>query len=592
MSKIIRLPQNLINKIAAGEVVERPASVIKELIENSIDAEASKITINIENAGKKLIEVIDNGTGMSKEDAEIAFEHHSTSKIKNLDDLENITTMGFRGEALSSIGAVSKVTLTTKNNKDVTGTQIKIQNEKTTTIEEAGIGQGTDLKVEELFFNIPARLKFLKSDTTELKYIIQTFINLALSNSQIHFILSHNKKNLYNLPNVQNLKNRIFDLFGQNIADNLISIIYDSPILKINGFVGHPSIAKVQRNHQYVFLNKRPIQDALIAKAVYDGFESTIPRDRFPVLFIFIKIDPKEVDVNVHPRKTQVKFRNTNQIYLAVKNAVKTSLFKQLQSNVNKIPPFKQSYKIKESFVNGRLSDSKIDYKSYPKDKKDLVKQSLLFSAQLLSGSNDNTSIVEKDTKIYKQPYQIFNNYLLYEYGEKLWIIDQHAAAERVSYEKLSSQYKKENIEGQKLLIPQTIELKYHDSIVLKSNIDQLSKVGIYVEEFGSNIFKINEVPTLLSKSNLQKLIEDIIEDMKSIDIKKESESLTELTKRIIETMACHHSIRAGMKLEIQEIYNLVKDLIKCRNPYSCPHGRPVIWELTKYQIDKKFDRH
>ncbi len=598
---IIKLHSNLINKIAAGEVVERPASVLKELVENSIDAGSNKITINIKNAGIDLIEVIDNGRGMSKDDASIACDSHSTSKITSLKDLENINSMGFRGEALASISSVAELELQTKNKKENTGTLVKIDNSKKIKIEETSTNKGTRISIRNLFAKVPARKKFLKSQSTEYKHILATFYNYALAFPNIHFIFTHNGKEIHNLPISskdsfnKELKIRINDLFGNKISSKLVELKYNSPYIQILGFTGHPSLARSRRSYQLIFLNKRPINNNLISKAVYDSYRGLIPKGRYPIFFLFIKMNPIEVDVNVHPRKSEVKFENPQKIFSAVKQSAKHTLLQFVKNDAKKALD-KYSYLNTNPKISKPAEKNILKPQSYKgtykpldsKPNKKTISQSMQFSEELLKPSYTSPS---KPSYIPYKACQVFNEFIIIEKDNYLQIIDQHAAAERVTYEHLHNQLDKKNIDTQKLLIPDTIELNKIEFEVVNENKKMLNELGIRISLFGDKSFKIEEVPALISKADISKLIEDLISDLNSDKIGKEADSFKDLKDHIIATMACHSSIRAGMKLNQQEMEDLVKKLLNCDNPYSCPHGRPIIWKISKQELEKKFKR-
>lgn len=597
---IIQLHPQLVNKIAAGEVVERPASVLKELIENAIDAKASKISVNLQSYGNKLIEIVDNGVGMSKGDAIIACDSHTTSKISTLQDLEDINSMGFRGEALASISAVSQLTLISKPQKDKIGTKIQIDSGKVISKEDTQTNKGTTIAVERLFHNIPARKKFLKSKNTEYKHLLATFFNYALAFPDIHFLLSHNNKTVYNLPSTisdnfnDELLVRINDLFGPRISSNLVEIHYSSPYVQIGGFVGHPSIARSQRSYQLTFLNKRPIADKLISRAVFDAYQGLIPRGRYPIFFLFLKIDPRRIDVNVHPRKTEVRFNNPNQIYQSIKQSAKQALLKFLQKDTQKA--LREFSKFQETIPTLKKK-GRFEIKQVPKtSKRAQIKESIKFTEALLKKDKELPDLTKREANIQittlPKAFQVFNNYLIIEKENSLLIIDQHAAAERVTFERLTKQIKNKKVDTQKLLIPEIIELNKMEFGILKEYRKDLEKLGLRLAIFGKSAFKVIEIPALIAKTNIKELINNLVADLDQEIAQNKPKSFEELEKHVIETMACHSSIRTGMKLQREEINDLVEKLLKCDNPYSCPHGRPIIWEIEKGEIEKKFKRH
>jgi len=598
---IIQLHQNLINKIAAGEVVERPASVLKELVENSIDAGADKIDITIEKAGIKKIQVSDNGSGMNSDDASLACDSHTTSKISKVQDLASINSMGFRGEALASISSVSKLTLETKSKEEKSGTIVTIKGGKDKKVEEKARNNGTSISVEDIFFNVPARKKFLKSETTEYKHILVVFFNYAMAFPDIHFTLTKDSKEIYNLPRIEKdnfnaeLKVRVHDLFGDKISDNVIEITYNSPYIQIIGLLGHPRIARSRRSYQLIFLNKRPISDNLISKAVYDAYQGLIPKGQYPVFFLFLKINPTKVDVNVHPRKNEVRFDDTGSIFKAVKQAARQTLLKFVQKDTKKalekysdftkkVSKSKLSFKTQIKEYPKKTSKSAQSSKRFNRTRKSEVKDALNFSQSLLKS--------DKSASLTTTPrsFQVFKEFIIVEKDEKLMMIDQHAAAERVTYEKLLEEINKGKIEKQKLLLPEVIELNKIEFDSLKANKDKLNELGISIIPFGKKSFKIEEIPALIAKCDIKNLIEDIVSELANEEI-AQADSFDEVKKHIIATMACHTSIRAGMRLDRSEIDDLINNLLKCKNPYSCPHGRPIIWKITKNELSKKFKR-
>ncbi len=601
MANIKKLPQNVINQIAAGEVVERPASIVKELVENSIDAKATRIIVRIENAGKKLIEIIDNGVGMDKEDAVKAFEQHATSKITSTEDLGNIQTMGFRGEALASISSVSKVSLYTRPRNGSESIKVVAEAEKVDLAEESGAEEGARIVVENLFDFIPARKKFLKGDYTEFNHISNTFIDLALTRTDIHFELYHNGKEIFNLPTTTELKQRIFDLFGDVTASNLIDVHYNSPVLQISGLIGHPSVSQHFKDKQYVFLNNRPIQERTVNKAVQVGFNTFIAKDQYPIFFLYITIDPKKVDVNVHPRKQEVKFEDSQQIFGAVKRTVEEALQRSMKDELsrkigetnitrNSFSGFEPSSKSEGFKPSPSLSNTNSGT-TYVKPLPPSIQQSLNFSKMVLSESERSDPFNSEELSAETNDFsQVFDTYLIFDKQDKLFIMDQHAAAERINYEKLMEKHNLgENSEVQSLLAPVVIDLNLGQAETFKTYIEELGKLGFEIEEFGTNSFQVTSIPALLKDINIENLMRETVL-MLSSDISS-SDAIEEVTHKIIATLACHGSIRAGMKLSKEQGLYLINELKKCKNTYSCPHGRPIVWELTRTELEKKFKR-
>ncbi|MBN1331659.1 DNA mismatch repair endonuclease MutL [Candidatus Dojkabacteria bacterium] len=582
MNKINKLSPQLVAKIAAGEVVERPASVVKELIENSLDAGSTSLELYIQKAGRALIELRDNGSGMSLEDAELAFEQHTTSKISNEEDLSKIITLGFRGEALSSISAVADILLETGNLKDSTLVEILNQRQQ---IRPGKIEKGTTIKVQELFGRVPARKKFLRSDSTEFKHISDIFIRHALANLAVSFKLFADDKLVYNFPSTNSLETRIFDIWGGRYKDKLARITYDAPQIKITGLLSKPEEARRDRSAQFIFLNNRPISSNLITKAVEDAFHSTHPERRYPAFFIFLELDPESVDVNVHPRKLEVKFGNTNSVFSAVKHAVEHALSSSMKDTVKQQFSQQPNMNYSPQGLHSRLSERRRSYRpSSPNNTPNFIQGSLNFSRALLE-SDEN---IKKDTLKFDsfKAAQFFNTYIVIEREEKLLFIDQHAADERINYEKIMKKINSDKaLETQALLTPETIELTPAEFNSLKEKMPEFEKLGIILEPFGKNTVKLAEKPAILKNFDFAGFIEEVLcEELLEINNKK-------VLHLIVATLACHSSIRAGRKMHQEEVETMIKQLFACEKPYSCPHGRPIIWELSKNELEKNFKR-
>lgn len=591
-SKITRLKPEIIAKIAAGEVVERPASVIKELLENSIDAGSSEIAVIINNAGISLIEVRDNGVGMSKQDASLAFAQHSTSKIKNAEDLFKISTLGFRGEALSSIRAVSDVELETYQPGHYTKVMLDTEDDQSVEYQKLpdSTTQGTTIKVSELFKHIPARKKFLRSVATEFKHISDIFIAHAIANPNIHFKLTHNGDQVYNLPKTDNLSTRIYDILGSKVASNLIQLNSSLPDMTLSGLVGHPSTARSDRKSQFLFINNRPIHSPLISKAVQDAYHSTIPEGKHPIFYLNIKINPAKADINIHPRKLEVKFENTGLLFSNVKRSVSKTIEKTLsQSLKQRLSNFDD-----RSRGDNRLEDKGAKRKNLTTQKrsaslldkrpgKETIKRSLQFSQKLLE---DYTNAQDNSFELINKYQQFFNTYLVIEKDERLLFIDQHAADERIKYEQLQQDiFSNKNIETQRLLVPEIIKLTPANIELIKDNLKVFTQFGLDIDIFSKDSIKINAIPSIFQKLDIENFISEIIEKQ-NIQIDDE-----DAMHEIIASLACHGSIRAGRKMHHEEIEKMINQLFKCKKPYSCPHGRPVIWEISKGKIDKEFKR-
>jgi len=588
---IKKLSQDLINKIAAGEVVERPASVVKELIENSIDAQARQITLEIKNGGIDLISLADNGIGMSKEDAELAIERHATSKISSAEDLFNIQTLGFRGEALASIAAVSQFALETKTQKEIEGTSLKIENGKLK-IDPCGCPEGTKVIIKELFYNVPARKKFLKSTSTEYNHILELFTQFALINPQINFKLINNGKIILNLPQTKDWLERIKQILGSDIAKELIPIEAKGT-LQISGFIGKPQIARNNKKAQFIFVNNRAIQDFIIAKAVKEGYGSLIPKELNPTFILNFQMPPELVDVNVHPRKTEVKFLNSQEIYLA---ALQTAQ-KALTNNIS------QEIQITQTGLTGRkfILKPRVSNPSYQptvsyqptfkniRSQPSAVSQAIKFSQEVLK--NNFTAQPQKQIGDWRLLGQIHNSYLLVEAPQGILIIDQHAAAERILYEKFKKSYKTEKIKSQRLLLPLNLELSARENEILKQSLNFLQGLGFDIEIFGNKAFIINAVPQELDKLDIKQTILGIINDLEDQDFSR-TKSLEEKKDLVIKYAACRTAIKFNDKIAIEEQAKLLEDILNIIDKINtCPHGRPFVMELTLDQLAKNFKR-
>jgi len=588
---IKKLDQDLINKIAAGEVVERPASVVKELMENSIDAGADQTNLEIKNGGSDLIMLQDNGSGMSKEDAKLAIERHATSKIFSLEDLFNIRTLGFRGEALASISAVSQFTLETKTKDSAEGTKLSIVNGKLSIV-SYGCPEGTKITIKDLFYNVPARKKFLKSATTEYNHILELLTQFALINPQISFKLTHNNKLILNLPKTDKWLTRLKQVLGTDIANYLIPVAAKGTVA-ISGFIGKPQIARNNRKAQFIFINKRIVSDFLITKAVKEGYSTLIPKELYPTFVLNIELPPDLVDVNVHPRKAEVKFKNTQEIYLSVLQAVQKSLTNNIDQEIilgDQRAVKKFTLKTEPSF---RSYQPKISYQSSFKSIKpeaSKINQALKFSKEILQADFIEQKNQEK-VGDWRLLGQIHNAYLLVEAPQGILIIDQHAAAERILYEKFKKQFGSQKIKSQKLLLPLTLELSAKEVEILNQSLEFLSNLGFDIEIFGNNSFIVNAVPQDLDKLDIKTTILGIISDLEDNDF-NQTKSIDEKKDLVIKYAACRTAIKFNDKITSQEQIKLLEDILTIMDKINtCPHGRPFIMELTLDQLAKNFKR-
>ena len=565
--KIKKLNSTLINQIAAGEVVDSPYSIIKELIENSIDANSNKIELFLYKGGKERILIKDNGDGIKKEDLNTAFERFATSKIKDLKDLNSIKTMGFRGEALPSISSISRINISTIYKKNQ-GNSLFIEYGKKDKIKPSSILKGTEIDITNIFNNVPARKKFLKSDSTEYRKILKSFKNFLISFPEIHFILYHNDKKIYDLK-PSKLKNRLLMIFGKSFEDNLIRISYKKENISISGYIGNLNIIKKRRDEQYVFLNNRYIKNKLIDITTYNSFKTLVERGEYPFYALFLEMNPSTFDINVHPKKLEVKFLNE----LQVQYSIKTGLAKELKKIKKVLPSFYVSN------FNNQTENHTLDLPFTNDSKIEVIND------RISTMVNDN----EDDKKILvdKKIWQIHNKYIITEITSGLIIIDQHVAHERVLYESAIKAIEGNGLNSQKILFPQTIKFSVEEFEFLSEIIIYLNKIGFELRKFGECDIIIEGVPAELPIGREKDIINEILDNY--IEHKKINSSFIDY---IAATYACKAAIKAGEKLDDTECSELIDQLFDTQHPYYCPHGRPIIINLTIDDLDKRFERH
>lgn len=587
MSKIQVMSENLANKIAAGEVIERVSSVVKELVENSIDANSKSIRIDLIDSGIKSLCVTDDGIGMDRNDAKLAFSRHATSKLLKDDDLFFINTLGFRGEALPSIASVSKVKLKTSTGS--VGTEVIIHGGKLISINDSDARIGTSFTVEDLFYNTPARLKYLKSDTTELSYITMFIEKLALAHPEIKFTLTNNDKNIISTSGSNNLLKTIFELYGYVISSNMISINASNDDYDISGYVCKPSILKSNRNHITTLVNGRIVKNIELNKAINDGYYTYKPDTKYPVVILNIDTDPTIIDVNIHPTKQDIKFSKQQELNELVTITIKDALYKSLLipkvevkevNNNNEINIMKEEQKeVKEYVVNNsinKLNDEQVKF-----DFKQVTK-----SVDENKVETEETNETIKKIELYPCGL-VMGTYIICENEDNMYLVDQHAAHERINYEKYLNSLKSDKIHTIDLLIPITLELTTSDYIKFNERKEVLLSMGFNIEEFGLNTIVIKSHPTWLmigyEKESIEKLVELLINDY-NIDRVKFHDS-------IAKTLACKMSVKGNTRINNEQMEELIDDLVLCDNPYNCPHGRPTIIKFTKYEIEKMFKR-
>jgi len=585
MSKIQVMSENLANKIAAGEVIERVSSVVKELVENSIDAKSKSIKIDLIDSGIKSLCVTDDGVGMDENDAKLAFSRHATSKLLKDDDLFFINTLGFRGEALPSIASVSKVRL--KTSTGGIGTEVIIHGGKLISVNSSDSRIGTSFTVEDLFYNTPARLKYLKSDTTELSYITMYIEKLALAHPEIKFTLTNNDKNIINTSGSNNLLKTIFELYGYIVSSNMISINASNDDYDISGYICKPSILKSNRNHITTLVNGRIVKNVELNKAINDGYYTYKPDTKYPIIVLNIETDPTIIDVNIHPTKQDIKFSKQIELNELVTKTIKDALYKSLlipkvevkeSKNNNEINILKE-HKETEYVVNNnitKLKDEQVKF-DFNKVNKEVNENKIK--------SNENNKEIKK-LEIYPCGL-VMGTYIVCENEDNMYLIDQHAAHERINYENYLNNLKKEKVNTIDLLLPITIELTTSDYIKFNERKDVLINMGFSIEEFGLNTIVIKTHPTWLisgyEKESIEKLVELLINDY-NIDRVKFNDS-------IAKTLACKMSVKGNTRINNEQMEKLINDLVLCDNPYNCPHGRPTIIKFTKYELERMFKR-
>ena len=601
MSKIEVMTEDLANKIAAGEVVEKCVNVVKELVENSIDAKSDIIRIELVDSGVKEIKVIDNGVGMDREDAIMCFSRHATSKLKTLNDLFNIASLGFRGEALPSIASVSNVVLKTSNGAE--GTEVIIDGGKIIETKNSDIRKGTSITVSNLFYNTPVRLKYLKSLYTELANITEYVNKMALSYPNIKFVLVNNEKELLNTDGTGNLLKVINNIYGLATTKKMVEINNSNDDFEIIGYMSYPEVSRSNRNSITVLVNNRVIKNNEIIKTICEAYHTYIPSDRFPVFVLNILVDPFLVDVNIHPTKMDVKFSKIDELKELISKTIKKQLQQMLlipEININTenvLEDIKDS-KIDEVYYNfPKKEEITFDFsvsdnnEEYQTNKEKLIKQdnenNNLSKGEILDGEKDIINKNQYDIKQIRPIGAVHGTYIIGENEDGMYIIDQHAAAERINYEKCYKALTNHSKNITDLLIPITIELPNNEYIILKENFHILDRLCFKYEEFGINTLVVRAHPVWLPEYCLEEAIRKIID----IIITQEDFSERKFNERVSMTMACKMSIKANDAITIPDMEYLLNNLIKTDNPYTCPHGRPTIITYKKYDLEKLFKR-
>lgn len=609
--KILLLPDNIANQIAAGEVIQRPASAVKELLENATDAGATEIKLIIQDAGKSLIQVIDNGIGMSETDARMSFERHATSKIQTIEDLFHIRTMGFRGEALASIAAVAQVELKTKRPEDEAGTYLEIENSVVKKQELIAAPNGTSIAMKNLFFNVPARRNFLKSNAAEMRHIVDEFTRIALAFPHIFFSLIANGQELFHLE-AGNLKQRILQLLGNNYNAKVISAKEETDYMNIHGFVGKPETAKRTRGDQYFFVNNRFIKSAYLNHAVMNAYQEMIPGDSFPMYVLFIDLDPTQVDVNVHPTKQEIKFEDEKIVYAFVQAAVKHALAQfsitptldfDLDASIQQLPSIQQPFtkekqdattstSIFKGFTEKHQAHfiEKNELRHWKDFFEDVKTQETRNKGQDVQATTHDSLPIAIGITPHEgiEPTQLLNTYIILPSANGFLLIHQQAAHERIIYERLQEAAKGKEIVTQKSMFPVSIELSPADTTLLQELMPDLKQLGYMIEPFGKNTFVVQGTPADVEQGNEKQVIDSLLEQFKNFS----NEMKFSKREKLIRSLAWQQAIKPGKKLTEKEMNTLVEDLFKCSTPNITPNGNPTYMEFKKDYLEKMFRPH
>jgi DNA mismatch repair protein MutL len=599
------LPDNIANQIAAGEVIQRPASAVKELLENAVDAGATEINLIVNDAGKALIQVIDNGKGMSETDARMAFERHATSKIKNIEDLFKIKTMGFRGEALASIAAVAQVELKSKREEDETGVFIEIENSLVIKQEPIAMQTGTSIAMKNLFFNVPARRNFLKSNAAELRHIVDEFIRVAMSFPEIFFSFTSNGQQVFHLEK-GSMKQRIVQILGNSYAAKLVPVQEQTDYMNIYGFVGKPETAKKTRGDQYFFVNNRFIKSAYLNHAVMNAFNEMIAKDSFPMYTLFIDLDPAQLDINVHPTKQEIKFEDEKIVYAFVQSAIKHALAQfsisptldfELDASIQSLDavskPFTDEKKSSASSSSLYNTFTKKNQSHFVESKSELKHWRDFYEKDQPQPDNfkpqvEVSTLITQNTKPETQNLlQLHNSFIVVQTNRGYYLVHQQNAHERILYERFALAVEGKPIATQQSLFPATIELNAADAVLLKELLPDMNHLGYQLEPFGNNTFVIQGTPADVSQGNEKTAIEKMLEQYKhfSSDLKYSKR------EKLLRSLALQQSVKAGTSLTDKEMKVLIEDLFNCAIPNSTANGKPTYLEFKKDELDKLFGR-
>ena len=616
MGRIRLLSETVASQVAAGEVVERPASVVKELIENSIDAGARKIDVMIRRGGISLVRVIDDGCGMDRDDALLSLERHATSKIRTATDLQAVSTLGFRGEALPSIASVSRFRLTTREAHAVAGTEIIVNGGKLDVVRDGGEAPGTQVEVRSLFYNLPARRKFLRSENTESRNIEHQIHLQAIGHPQIGFSLLRDDRVLFQLPAAATLSDRIRDLFGVELLQRLVAVMSTGASkIRISGFIGQAGLSRQSRTQQLVFVNGRAIESGLITAAIREGYHTALMKGQYPVTFFFLEIDPASVDVNVHPAKREVRFRDPTGVREAIVQCIQQTLEAgraewqekfhapvSVPSVVGKAAPdlrlrpeesaAEESHRELPHLGSAVAAKASV---SSAASGVEIAGQALRLPALPADSATPKAfgvALQQQAGRAAQQQFQIIGVlsklYVLMENADGLVLVDQHAAHERILFEELRRRMEEQGVPTQKLLLPQTFDVPPRDADWIERNLSILQRMGIGIESFGPGTFKIDSLPSFLDVLEPAQFLRKVIDDLKSAS---NTASAMRLGEEMIAKSVCRHAVKANDPLRYPEVEKLIRDLLDCDLPYCCPHGRPTMIQISLSELEKKFGR-
>ena len=559
MGNIVLLDDLTINKIAAGEVIERPANVVKELVENSIDAGATKIVVEIKNGGKTLVKIVDNGKGISANDIPLSLERHATSKIRRIEDLEHTYSMGFRGEALASIASISELTMLTRTAEE-NGTKIIAEAGEIIKVDEIGLPVGTTIMVEKLFFNTPVRYKFLKNDATEFRYIKEWVQKTALVNSNIAFKLINDGKIVFQTNGNGNIRDIIYLLYGKEIEKNLLEVNYENEGIKVTGVIGNTTIARDNRKSQILYLNKRNIKNQILTNSADQAFKGATGIGKYGFFILNLEMPANYYDVNVHPTKMEVRFNDEDKLYKVFYHAIKSAM-------------------LNSEFLDNNEKEQKKE--NYIENELEFLTNKFQNEAPVELINRENKREIE-----YKYIGILFRTFIIIEIGNDMFLIDQHAGHERILYEQIKENYKNHiQNNSQLMLIPEVFNLSHKEIEFVKENIELFRNTGFDIELFGEDSVKISGIPDIEYKVNKNRMFLDVLDEM----ITTERTAIKDVEERYIATVACKAAVKAIMDLTRQEVDNLIQRLLKLKNPFTCPHGRPTTIKFSKEELFKKY---